>query len=146
MLLAGVDVSGSKSVGNHKFMGIVIGTQESICCIDKNLESKQIHMNALTDKKKQDAILSKLRFNGNENIAFCIRLDKDTIVKKISARKKLGHRYPKKISSARMTTYCANTCMKELQYFLPSTIMLCLTLHFNAIAIVAFYKGQWFSS
>lgn len=29
-LLAGVDVSGDKSVGNHKFMGFVIGTQESM--------------------------------------------------------------------------------------------------------------------
>ena len=96
MLLAGVDVSGSKPVGNYKFMGIVIGTQESICCIDKNLESKQIHMSAVIDKKKQDAILSKLRFNGNENIAFCVRLDKDTIVKEISTRKKLGHRHPRK--------------------------------------------------
>ena len=86
--LAGVDVSGSKPVGNHKFMGIVIGTQESIRCIVKNLESNQNHMNAVMDKKKQDTILSRLRFNGNENIAFCVRLDKDTIVKKISTRKK----------------------------------------------------------
>ena len=71
-------------------MGIVIGAQESIRCIDKNLESKQIHMNAVMDRKKQDAILSKLRFNGNENIAFCIRFDKGTIVKEISTRKKIG--------------------------------------------------------
>lgn len=96
IMLAGVDVSGSKPVGNHKFMGIVIGTQESIRCIVKNLESNQNHMNAVMDKKKQDTILSRLRFNGNENIAFCVRLDKDTIVKKISTRKKYGHRYPRK--------------------------------------------------
>ena len=95
-MLAGVDVSGSKFIGNYKFMGIVIGTQESINHIVKNLEFTQIHMNAIMDKKKQDEILARLRFNGNENIAFCIRLDKDAIVKRISTRKRSGHRYSRK--------------------------------------------------
>ena len=130
MLLAGVDVSGSKPVGNHKFMGIVIGTQESICCIDKNLESKQIHMNVVMGRKKQDAILSKLRFNGNENIAFCIRLDKDAIVKKISARKKLGHRHPRK------NIFRAYDCL--LCKYIHERITIFLAKHNHALSDVAF--------
>ena len=71
-----------KPVGNHKFMGIVIGAQESICCIDKNLESKQIHMNAVMDRKKQDAILSKLRISTVMKNSFCIRLAHPTQLSK----------------------------------------------------------------
>ena len=95
-LFVGADVSGSKPVGNHKFMGIVIGTQESIRSMVKNLGSNRIHMSPVKDKKRQDATLSKLRFDGDEDTAFCIRLDKDAIVRKIGTRKKPGHQYPKK--------------------------------------------------
>lgn len=95
MMLAGMDFSGDESVGNRKYMGIVVGTKEGIRTVVTSLELHQIHMRTIRGKKKRDATVSKLGFNGNTTIALCIWLDKDAMIEKIRMRKK-GHRYPKK--------------------------------------------------
>ena len=41
MIIGGMDVSGNPNVGNYVFMGMVIGTKESIDSIVKLLRLKQ---------------------------------------------------------------------------------------------------------
>ena len=94
-MLAGVDFSGDKSTGNRRYMGIVVGTKEGISAVVTSLESSQIHMRTIRNREKRNAMVSKLRFDGNTAVALCIWLDKDVMIGKIRTRKR-GHRYPKK--------------------------------------------------
>lgn len=111
MLLAGLDTSGDRLAGNRKFMGVVIGTSEGIRSAAKDLGDGLIHMSAIRDRRARNAILAKVRFDNNTTVAFCIRLDKDSIVGKIHAGKKSGHRYPKK----RIMDACDYILRKHIQ-------------------------------
>lgn len=51
MVLAGMDFSGGELVGNRKFMGIVIGTQEGINAAAKSLGLGQIHMRRMDQEQ-----------------------------------------------------------------------------------------------
>ena len=81
MLLAGVDVSGRPGIGNYKFMSIVIGTDEKIKSMMRQVGMDNIHMNTIHDEKIRNHIVSKLRFDGKQCIAFCYRIDLDTAIK-----------------------------------------------------------------
>ena len=96
MLVAGMDASGNSSLGSRRFMGVVIGTQEGIHLIVKQLGHHQSHMRMITDKDKQNEIISKLQFDRDKVIAFCVQLDKDDIVAKTQEAKKTRHRYSRK--------------------------------------------------
>ena len=62
--------------------------------------------------------------------SFCIRLDKDAIVKEISARKKLGHRHPRK------NIFRAYGCL--LCKYMHERITTFLAKHNHALSDVAF--------
>lgn len=94
MVLAGMDFSGDGLVGNRKFMGIVIGTQEGINAAAKSLGPGQIHMRRIRSRVKRNVVVSKLRFDSSTTMALCIWLDKDSTVRRIRKWKKIGHRYP----------------------------------------------------
>ena len=90
MIVAGMDVSGDQRSGNHKFMSLVFGTQESLDAITRRLGSEQIHMNMIKNQKTRNDIIRQVRFDGIECIGFCMRLEKaQTIarVKKLVGRK-----------------------------------------------------------
>lgn len=92
-----MDVSGNPNVGNYVFMGMVIGTKESIDSVVKLLRLKQFTCKQIKDTKIREELSSQLDFNSNENIAFCIRIEQDDIVNKIKAmrhrkRKRITHR------------------------------------------------------
>ena len=96
MLVGGMDFSGNAD-SLDKFIAIVIGTEESISAIFDTVGYDHIHMRNIHNDK-QNAIVSKLRFDGKNNIAFCIRIDRSMttnqiltlrrIKKKISQMKK----------------------------------------------------------
>ena len=88
-IIAGMDVSGDQEYGNHKFMAIVIGTRDSVCFTMKCLGNKQIHMVEIRDKKQQERIISQLKFDGKENIAFCIQIEKNKIIQNILETKRI---------------------------------------------------------
>ena len=90
-IVAGMDVSGDQRSGNHKFMSLVLGTQESLDAITRRLGSDQIHMNMIKNRKVQDDIIRQVRFDGIECIGFCMRLEKDqaiTLAKKSAGRRR----------------------------------------------------------
>ena len=72
MLVGGMDFSGSDD-SYDKFIAIVIGTDTSISAIFDSIGYDHIHMRNMNHK---NAIVSKLKFDGKNNIAFCIRVDK----------------------------------------------------------------------
>ena len=94
MLFIAVDVSGDPEYGNYKFMGLVIGTNKGIRSIIERLGNNKIHMSTIKNKKDQLKIIRQLNFDNKEIIAFCIRIEKDKVIKKIKEMKKnknIGH-------------------------------------------------------
>ena len=111
-ILAGIDISGDNIVGNYKFMGIVFGTEEYIRSTVKSLGSNKIHMVKIKDKDRQDEIISKLIFNNKDNISFCVRIDRDVIIKKI---KKLKIVKGKKITKIQIFRTYHYVLLKQLR-------------------------------
>lgn len=85
MLVAGLDYSGDPKTGT-KFLGIVVGTQDAVSSTLKSLGPGTTHMSQASKKRRRE-ILSKLQFNNNVIVAFCIQSDTDNIVKEVRKRK-----------------------------------------------------------
>lgn len=81
-MIAGMDVSGDTKSGNHKFMAIVIGTDEKVGALTSDLGSKPIHMKSL-HKGDRNAVLSRVKFDGTEIAGFCIHLEKQRALSKV---------------------------------------------------------------
>lgn len=86
-LVAAVDVSGDQRSGNHKFLAIVIGTEEKINAIRKNLGNNKIHMSTIKSQSAKERIISKVIFDGRESIAFCLRIDMKHILEPIKSKR-----------------------------------------------------------
>ena len=110
-LVAAMDSSGDPTFGNDKFLAIVIGTDESISSIFKKLGHNHIHMSNF-NKKKQSQIISKLSFDSENNIAFCIRIDRYVIVNKINQLRKTKQ---KNISKGRIYYLFNRALFKQLR-------------------------------
>lgn len=82
-----MDVSGDQHSGNHKFLAVVIGTEEKINAIIRNLGSNKIHMSTIKSKDAKDRIISKVIFDGRESIAFCLRIDMKHILEPIKSKR-----------------------------------------------------------
>ena len=90
-LVGAFDVSGIPKLGNHRYMGIVIGTKPNIKSIIKSMGHKKIHMSNIMTKD-HDAIISKLKFDNRQNIAFCIRINRDQIIRNVKKLSKIKHK------------------------------------------------------
>ena len=84
ILLVGMDASGNPTSGNHKFVAIIIGTEERIASLVRRLGNRAIHMNMIRNQKEQNRIIESLIFDRTECVAFCIRLERKKILEKIS--------------------------------------------------------------
>lgn len=71
-----MDASGDQNSGNHKFMAIVIGT-ENIAAMARRLGSSDIHMGGgIKNPWEREAVLDKVRFDGRDCIGLCMRWKK----------------------------------------------------------------------
>ena len=93
ILIVGMDASGNPISGNHKFVAIVIGTEDQITHLVRRLENRAIHMNMIRSKKEQNRIIEKLIFNHTDCIAFCIRLERKAVLEKIRHARQQKGRY-----------------------------------------------------
>lgn len=84
-LLAGMDVSGDPVSGSHKFMAIVIGTDESIRSLTVNLGSKPIHMKNL-HRRDRDDVINRVKFDRRTIAGYCIHLEKNRTFSKVYDR------------------------------------------------------------
>ena len=112
MLSAGIDLSGNSDVGEQEFMGLVICTDDKKNSIVKNLGRNDIHMREIRDRNIQNTIISKLNFNDEESIAFCIVIDKGNIIKKFKQKRKAKQ---KKISNNKILRTYNRLLMYHLQ-------------------------------
>ena len=84
-----MDVSGENNLGNHKFLAIVIGTEESINSLYCKIGIKELHMRDIQDKQEQEKIIEKISFDGENRITFCIKIDRDKIMNKIRSMRRI---------------------------------------------------------
>ena len=91
-MLAGVDVSGDQLSGNHKFMGLVIGTNESIMSIYKRMGPGPIHMSRLHPRRR-NAVMGEITFDGASCVGLCMRIEKNLILSKVASQLKLNNDY-----------------------------------------------------
>lgn len=89
MIVGGMDVSGTPKTGNCKYLGVVVGTDQAINTVKINLGYEGIHMSQIGDKRRQDKIISKLKFDSREIMAFCFKIDKNTTINKIAEMRKI---------------------------------------------------------
>ena len=86
MLVGAMDVSGNPKKGNHVFMGLVIGTKENLDAMINNLQLNKLSASTVKQNKTRSDLASKIRFNGKENIGFCIRLDRREIISDVKEK------------------------------------------------------------
>lgn len=92
MLIAGSDVSGSDTGGQHRIIAIVMGTEEAINSLRKNIKVKKIHMSKL-DEYKQKEVINNLDFRDGELFALSLEVEKVKTVKFIHESNKLKEKY-----------------------------------------------------
>ena len=88
MLTGGMDVSGNQDEGQYKFMGMVIGTQDSINHIVKKAELDRYSKGGMKQTRIRQKMISKLSFDGINNVAFCVLIDRERIITKIRSSKR----------------------------------------------------------
>jgi len=80
MMSIGVDVSGMPGTGNYKFMAVVMGTKEGIAGIVRDMGCDDAGPDHVRIKKHRSAFASRIRFDGRENFALCVRIDMDDVI------------------------------------------------------------------
>ena len=101
-IVAGMDVSGNPESGNHKFMAIVIGTDESIRALTKRLGPELVHMNRVRGRDAKNAVIDAVTFDGRNRMGLCIRLEKKRTFSRIQGAMKREREFAssKKLSRA----------------------------------------------
>lgn len=89
-IFGSMDVSGDPESGNHKYLGIFMGTQDGTDAIFRKLRQMQIRMNEIKHKYRRGSILGGIRFDGSECIAFCVRIDRDPILSRVKQMRRSG--------------------------------------------------------
>jgi len=80
MIIAGSDVSGNVRRGGQKrYIAFVVGTEERVNKIYKNIGLKEIHMAKLSDPQRE-YVYQKLNLQHSEILAWCFEVEKQNIV------------------------------------------------------------------
>lgn len=93
MLLAGTDVSGfDDQRGQHKVISIIVGTEEAVNHLHKNIGLEKIHMRTLKHNKR-DTVRKNLMFNSSDIIGLSLTVGENRIVHEIFKHRKLKEKY-----------------------------------------------------
>ena len=79
---AGMDAPGDHKSDAHKFMAIVVGTNERAGALTADLGPRPIHMRTL-HKGDRQAVMDRVKFDGTEIAGFCIHLEKQRALSKV---------------------------------------------------------------
>ena len=82
-LLIGMDVSGNPSTGDCSYLGLVMGTIESITSLSKQLPEKIEHLALIRNSCQKEKIRNLLQFDGKNRVAFCFKLHKSEVLSEI---------------------------------------------------------------
>ena len=89
MLVAGTDVSGNTvGGGQHRHISFLIGSEDSINKLYKDINLKEIHMVRLSEPIRQH-VQQKLDFRGSDILAWCFHVEKQHTVDYISRHERL---------------------------------------------------------
>ena len=89
-----MDVSGDENKTNFEYLGLVLGSNESIIGLSSKLGDLPEHMSYLSFNEKQH-VYETLKFDRINRIAFCVKLDRKNIIEKIRQSGKIKQRTPK---------------------------------------------------
>ena len=92
-MLAGMDVSGNPESGNHKFMAIVIGTNEGIAGLARRIGPDPVHMSTIRSRDAKSAIIDKVSFDGRNTMGLCLRLEKKRTFARLRSHPKQRRRF-----------------------------------------------------
>jgi len=92
MMSIGVDVSGMPGTGNYKFMAVVMGTEEGIAGIVRDMGCDDAGQDPARIKKHRSAFASMIRFDGRESSALCVRIDREDVVNGAKQMRRIRHR------------------------------------------------------
>ncbi|MDE1826975.1 MAG: hypothetical protein KGH83_05235 [Thaumarchaeota archaeon] len=79
MLIAGADVAGNKTSGEHRIIAFVVGTEESTNQLYKKIGLREIHMSKLSERDRK-RVIDNLEFNDGERFAFSLIVEKNKTV------------------------------------------------------------------
>ena len=117
MLAAAMDMSEDPKVGDHRFLGVVLGTRYKIDSIIKYI-GREIHMRDIKSGEMQRRILSKVCFDGRENTAFCVRLYKHKIISELVPAKAKGRTVKKQKTHMAYNRLVFQHMREEMEKFL----------------------------
>lgn len=129
--VAAMDVSGDQYSGNHKFLAVVVGTEEKINAIVKNLGNKKTHMSMIKSKSIKDRIISKVVFDGRESIAFCTRIDMKHVLEPIKSRRTVQRRKGQNRTYRIYYRAVIHLVRKHIEYFLAPHQCAIHDIHFQ---------------
>ena len=92
-LRAAVDISGNQKVGNYRYLGWLVVTDDLVKKIMNEVDNytKQIRM---TDfQKLQRYVLPRINFDDRDILAFCIEIDRDPILTRLSNMSRIKHKH-----------------------------------------------------
>ena len=112
MLVAGIDMSGDQSIGNCKFMGIVIGHKEKTDYLVRNIGNTNLHMRTIKSNMERKRIISKINFDKKNIIAFCFLINQDFIINKFRQKRSIKR---KNISQGKILRICNSSVMHHIQ-------------------------------
>jgi hypothetical protein len=113
MLIAGSDVSGNTiGGGQHRHISFLIGNEESVNKLYKDIDLKEIHMVRLDESIRQH-VLQKLDFKGSNILAWCFHVEKQHTVDYISKHERLHPKTKPKESIFRHFDYLLLQQFKE---------------------------------
>ena len=84
-----MDVSGDLVVGNHKYLGVFMATQDGIGTIFRQLRRMNIRIDDLKRKRRRRDTADGIDFDGGECVAFCARIDRDPIIRRTKRMRRL---------------------------------------------------------
>ena len=121
MILAGMDVSGNTTVGNHKYLSIVIGTENSINSLFRKIGYKKIHKKSIRKNKEQKELLEKIIFDNHNNMALCLYINRNPIMNKVKNMRKIKRKRISEIKILRTYHYLLFQSIRDkIELFLTS--------------------------
>lgn len=79
--------------GRHKFMAVVIGTDESMGGLAGRIGPKPVHMSSIRSRDTKGGIIDKVRFDGRNLMGLCIRLEKKRTFARLAGGPKQRRRF-----------------------------------------------------
>jgi len=93
MLIFGADVIGDSDISEHQYIGLVIGTEESVNRLHNRIGlDKEIHMRELSDNQKT-TLYQRIDFTDNDIESWCMHVDRQNIIDTIKLSENLHPRF-----------------------------------------------------